>query len=276
MSANHTAPLLGRPLRLDQSSLFYAAFSVAGSLLVFFVVLPLLSVFLGTSPSLLLETLADREVHQSIALTFFAGALATLCAVITGVPLAYLLARVRFRGKSMVEAIIDLPIVIPHTAAGVALLTVFGSRGVIGAPMAALDIRFTDSLPGIIVGMLFVGLPFLVNTARTAFSMIDQELERVALLDGASPWQAFRCVTLPLAWRGILAGSLMMWARSISEFGAVVILAYHPKIVPVLVYERFQGFGLQPAQAVAAILIVIAVAVFALLRRLLETQATSS
>jgi molybdate/tungstate transport system permease protein len=86
------------------------------------------------------------------------------------------------------------------------------------------------------------------------------------LSDGASRWQAFRFVTLPLAWRGVLGGALMMWARGISEFGAVVILAYHPKIVPVLVYERLQGFGLPAAQPVAALLIIVAMATLSLVR----------
>ena len=114
--------------------------------------------------------------------------------------------------------------------------------------------------------MLFVSLPFLVNMSRDAFSMVDEELERVASTDGASQWQAFWHITLPLAWRGVLGGAVMMWARGISEFGAVVILAYHPKITPVLVYERFEGFGLDAAQPVALLLIIVALVVFILLR----------
>jgi molybdate/tungstate transport system permease protein len=114
--------------------------------------------------------------------------------------------------------------------------------------------------------------------SREAFALIDDELERVALIDGASAWQAFRHVTLPLAWRGVLGGALMMWARGISEFGAVVILAYHPKIVPVLIYERFNGFGLDAAQPIAALLIIIAIGVFIFLRLSLlpEREAASS
>jgi molybdate/tungstate transport system permease protein len=97
-------------------------------------------------------------------------------------------------------------------------------------------------------------------------------MERVALIDGASAWQAFWLVTLPQAWRGVAGGALMMWARGISEFGAVVILAYHPKIVPVLVYERFEGFGLKTALPVAVLLILAAVIVFGLLRWLLTPE----
>ena len=246
--------------------LFQVVFSVAGGLLVLFIVLPIVSTLLSTSPIEFLRSFSDPEVLSSIGLTFLAAALATLLASITGVPLAYLLARRRFAGKRLLEAVVNLPVVIPHTAAGVALLLVFGRRGLLGEWLAPLGITFTDNLAGIVVAMLFVSLPFLVNLSRESFALVDEELERVALIDGADRWQAFWFVTLPLAWRGVLGGALMMWARGISEFGAVVILAYNPKVVPVLVFERFQGYGLSAAQPVAALLIVVALLVFAFLR----------
>jgi molybdate/tungstate transport system permease protein len=245
---------------------FNIAFSMLSGMLLLFIVVPLISILLGTTPQTLWKALTDAEVLRSIVLTFGAAMVATLLAAITGVPLAYLLARRKFRGKRLVEALVNLPIVIPHTAAGVALLLVFGRRGLLGQWLTPLGIAFTDNFSGIVVGMLFVSLPFLVNLSRESFALIDEELERVAWIDGASPWQAFWLVSLPQAWRGVLAGALMMWARGISEFGAVVILAYHPKIVPVLVFERFEGFGLVAAQPVAAILVLVALAAFIFLR----------
>jgi molybdate/tungstate transport system permease protein len=246
--------------------LFTVLFSMAGSLLVLFVVLPLVSTILSTTPGAFLKSFGDPEVIHSIGLTFGAAAIATFLALTTGVPLAYILARRSFHGKHLLEAIINVPVVIPHTAAGVALLLVFGRRGLIGQWLSPLGITFTDNLGGIVVAMLFVSLPFLVNLSREAFAMVDEELERVAFTDGASQWQAFWQVTLPLAWRGVLGGAIMMWARGISEFGAVVILAYNPKIVPVLVYERFEGFGLDAAQPIALLLILVALVVFITLR----------
>ncbi len=231
-----------------------------------FVVLPLISTLLSTTPADFIKSFADPEVLQSIGLTFGAAAIATAIALVSGVPLAYLLARRKFSGKRLLEAIINLPVVIPHTAAGIALLLVFGRRGLLGQWFSPLGITFTDNLAGIVVAMLFVSLPFLVNLSREAFAMVDEEYEKIALIDGASQWQAFFTVTLPLAWRGVLGGAVMMWARGISEFGAVVILAYHPKIVPVLVYERFEGFGLDAAQPIALLLILVALAVFISLR----------
>ncbi len=245
---------------------FNLIFSFAGGLLVLFVVLPLVSTLLSTTPAAFLSSFSDPEVLHSILLTFGAAAIATALALVTGVPLAYLLARRKFNGKRLLEAIINLPVVIPHTAAGIALLLVFGRRGLLGQFLYPLGVTFTDNLAGIVVAMLFVSLPFLVNLSREAFALVDDELERVAMTDGASPWQAFWHVTLPIAWRGVLGGAVMMWARGISEFGAVVILAYHPKIVPVLVYERFEGFGLDAAQPIALLLILVALVVFILLR----------
>ncbi len=110
--------------------------------------------------------------------------------------------------------------------------------------------------------MAFVGLPFLVNAAREAFAQLEPEYEHAALANGATPWQAFWHIALPQALGGGLTGALMMRARGVCEFGAVVILAYHPKVVPVLVYQRFEGFGLAAALPVAALLIVTALLVF--------------
>ena len=244
-------------------------FAAAGALLLLFVILPLLGTLISTTPAALAATLADSQVQEALALTFYAAAWATGLAMFTGVPLAYLLARYDFAGKQLVEGIVNLPVVVPHTAAGIALLMVFGRQAPIGQALGTMGLRFTDDVPGIVVGMLFVSLPFLVNTAREAFVQVDPELERMAETIGATRWQAFWYVTLPLAWRGIVAGAVMMWGRGISEFGAVVILAYYPKIIPVLAYERFAGFGLAAALPVTVILIAASLVVFALLQVLL-------
>ena len=255
-------------------------FAAAGALLLLFVLLPLLNTLVRTPLSALWQTLTDADVTASLGLTFYSAAWATLLALLTGVPLAYLLARYNFPGKRWVEGVINLPVVVPHTAAGIALLTVFGRQAPVGQALGAVGLRFVDDVPGIVVGMLFVSLPFLLNPTREAFAMVDPELEGVAQTMGATRWQAFVYVTLPLAWRGIVAGAVMMWGRGVSEFGAVVILAYYPKIMPVLVYERFAGFGLNAALPVTVILILASLAVFVLLQALLipdrETVADES
>lgn len=241
-------------------------------LLLLFVLLPLLTTLLQTPLPDLYQAVTDPQVLTALGITFYAAAWATVLALFTGVPLAYLLARYEFPLKTWVEGLINLPIVIPHTAAGIALLMVFGRKGSAGSFFGALGLSFTDTVAGIVVGMLFVSLPFLVNAAREAFVAVDPELEAMALTMGGSRWQAFRYVTLPLAIPGITAGAVMMWGRGMSEFGAVIILAYHPKTMPVLVFERLEGFGLSVARPVALILILASLAVFVLLQLLLRWQ----
>lgn len=255
---------------------FPRLFFVLSGFLLLFVILPLGGAILAAQPSALLRTLEDPAISRSLGLTFLAAAIATGIALVCGLPLAYILARSDFSGKRVLESIIDLPLVIPHTAAGIALLMVLGRQGILGKPLAQLGLFFTDNLGGIVAAMLFVSLPYLVDTSRDSFAQVDAEIERVAMIDGATPWQAFWLVTLPLAWRGVVGGALMMWARGISEFGAVVILVYNPKIVPVLIYERFEGFGLSAALPVAVILILVVLVIFTLLRWLLLPKSSQS
>lgn len=251
-----------------------AGFALAASLLILFIVLPVLVTVFSVSLHSLLETMTDPDVARSISLTFLAGGIATGMGALLGLPLAYIMARISFPGKSVISGIIDLPLIIPHTAAGVGLLLVFGRQGILGSAFAQIGVTFTDSLAGIVVGMMFVSLPLLINASREAFAAVDRELEQSARVDGASAWQIFWGVTLPLAWKGVLSGVIMMWARGISEFGAVVILAYSPKIIPVLIYERFQGFGLSSAVPVTALMLILVLVLFIILRWLAQSVET--
>ena len=242
------------------------SFVVLGSLLLLFIAWPLLKMLSASPPGLLWQTLLEDDVRASILLTLYGSLIATLIAFVCGVPLAYLLARTDFPAKWLIEGLVDVPIVVPHTAAGIALLTVFGRRAPLGQAFDLLGIKFVSAAPGVVIAMLFVSLPFLVNAAREGFESVEPRLERVARTLGASPWQAFWRVSFPLAWRGILSGMIMMWARGLSEFGAVVILAYHPMVAPVLLYERFESFGLRYARPVATLMILICLLAFVLLR----------
>ena len=252
--------------RARSGRLFPVLLGAGGTILVLLVALPILAVVLGTSPGSVGSALGQHDVRWSLWVTVISALMATGVGLLLGVPLAYLLARRRFPGKRLVESLVDLPVAMPHTAAGVALLVVYGHDGVLGRLLAPLGLTFTDALAGIVVAMMFVSVPFLVDTAKEAFAAVDPRYEQVARTLGLSPAMAFWRVALPLAWRGVLAGAVMMWARGISEFGAVVILAYNPKIIPTLVYERFEGSGLKAAEPVAVIIIVVALVVFVALR----------
>jgi len=243
-------------------------FVLLGLVIFLFIVVPLGKMILASDPAILLDTFLDSEVMRSIWLTLYAALIATAVGCLLGVPLAYLLARANFPGKGLVEGLIDIPIVVPHTAAGIALLFVFGRNFMVGKAFGAIGIQFVDSMAGIVIAMLFVSIPFLIDSAKEGFKKVDVRLEKVARSLGASPWQAFFKISLPLAWRSIVAGNIMMWARGISEFGAVLILAYHPMIAPVLVYERFETYGLDYARPVAVLLIMVCLIVFISLRML--------
>jgi len=240
--------------------------ALLGSLLVLFIVGPLLRLLLMASPSSLGTAIADPELQASITLTVLCATGATLIAACLGVPLGYLLARARFPGRRLLLGLVDLPVVIPHPVAGIALLLFLGRHSLVGGTLASVGLEFVSHVPGIIAGMLFVSAPLLVSGAREAFATVDPKLERVARSLGDNSWQCFRRITLPLAGRGILAGSILAWARSVSEFGSIVILTYNPKVASILIFDRFTAYGLPAAVPAAVLLLMVALAVFALVR----------
>ena len=247
-------------------TLFEKVFWILGGLLVLFLVLPLIKMIASLDLNAARKVLADLEVYQSILLTLRCALWATLLGIVTGVPLGYLLAKRTFPLKNLVQAAVDLPVVVPHTAAGIALLMIFGRHFWGGRFFSFFNISFVGTEAGIVIAMTFVSAPFLINAARDAFAAVPGRVEQVARTLGASPSQVFRRVSLPLALRGILSGALLMWARGISEFGAVIILAYHPMVTPVLIFERFEAYGLRFAYPVAALLVLICLVLFSVFR----------
>lgn len=232
-----------------------------GSVILLFLTLPLFKMLVGTSPSVLLSTLSQGDVSSSVILTMKVSLFATLFALITGLPLAYLIARYEFFGKSFLETLVDIPIMIPHTAAGIALLVAFG-HGQLGGFFDALGISFIGTEAGIMIAMMFLSATFLINGAKEGFKKVDIKLEKVARTLGASPLKVFFAISIPNAKKDIVNGCLMMWGRGLGEFGAVVILVYHPMTAPVLIYDRFTSFGLSYSAPVAAVMIILSIMVF--------------
>jgi len=242
--------------------------ALLGGVLVLFIVGPILRLLLMATPASLGLALSDPEVRQSIELTVLAATAATLLGLGLGLPVAYLLARRSFPGSRLLQGIVELPVVIPHPVAGIALLLFLGRRSAVGGALGRLGLEFVGHLPGIIAAMLFVSVPFAVSAAREAFAGVDPRLERVARSLGDGPWRAFRRVTLPIAGRGILAGALLAWARSVSEFGSIVIVTYNPKVASILIYDRFTVDGLGAAAPIAVLLLLLALGTFILIRAL--------
>lgn len=253
---------------MKQYNSLYLLFSFLGGLLLLFIVAPIVGMFLSTTPNDIFDTLKDSDVSSSIWLTLGASILGTFIFSLAAIPLAYLLARKNFPLKKLVIGLVDLPIVIPHTAAGIALLGIVSRNTLLGKSAHFLGFDFVGSIAGIMLAMAFVSLPYLINAAREGFTNVPERLEKAALNLGASRTTTFFKISLPLAWRSIISGFILMFARGISEFGAVVIIAYHPMTTPILIYERFGSFGLQYAHPIAVIVILISLIIFLLLRLL--------
>lgn len=245
--------------RRDTPSLL---FMFLGGLVLLLIVAPLLKMFLSCTPGQMVETVQDAEVQRSVVLTLLTSMGATFLCGLCGIPLAHLLARRDFAFKRLVNGLIDVPVVIPHSAAGIALLGVLSRNTLIGRIGERLGITFVGGHAGIMAAMAFVSVPFLINAARDGFAAVPERLEKAALSLGASPLRVFFTISLPLAWRPILSGLILMWARGMSEFGAVLVVAYHPMITPVLIYERFGAFGLKYARPVSVVFILVCLAFF--------------
>ncbi len=239
-----------------------------GGLLLAFIVLPIVRLATTSSVTSLRHAADTAAIRDATLLSLQAAAITAGIATLLGVPLAYLLARGTFRGRGLVQAVVDLPLVVPHTVAGIALLFLFGRTGWVGSPATHLGVSFYGSQWGIVTAMLFVSAPFAVNSARVAFEAIDPRLERAARSLGATPWHAFRRITVPLGLRGVLTGAVLVYARSISEFGAVVILAYYPATAPVEIYNLFLQSGLTQSASAAVMLLIVTLATFLVFRTL--------
>lgn len=237
-----------------------------GTVIMAFILLPLLQMMTAPSVEALSKTIVEKDVINSIWLSIYTAGLAAIISFIIGTPLAYILARSDFTGKRFVESVIDLPIVIPHPVVGIAILSIVGKNHWLGEIMHEIGITIMGTKTGIVTVMIFVGLPFYINSAKEGFEAISPRLENVSRSLGASMTTTFFSITFPLARRSIVVGIVMCAARAISEFGAVVVVAYHPMIAPVLIYERFEAYGLKYSQPVAVWLIFLCLTLFLVLR----------
>lgn len=230
-------------------------FALLGTFLVLYILLPL-AVIIGKQLldwEMLVETLHDDLVLEALRNSLLTSTATMLISLLFGVPLGYILARKDFVGKSFVQAVVDVPIVIPHSVVGIMLLVTFSNK-------------ILDSYLGIIMAMLFVSAPFTINAARDGFLAVDEKLEHVARTLGASKLKAFLTVSLPIAMPSILSGAIMTWARAISEVGAILIVAYYPKTAQVLVMEYFNNYGLRASRPISVILVLLSLGIFVVLR----------
>ncbi len=246
--------------------IFRSILHILALLLLLGISVPIINMLLSISPDFFDYVLKDTKIIRAVLFTLKASFAATITGFVLGIPAAYILSRSSFWGKGVIEAVIDIPVMIPHSAAGIALLSIYGSRFIFGKLFALLNIHFVDTEFGVVLGMFFVSFSYLVNSAKEGFNKVDIRLEYVSQNLGASKISTFFKVVLPCSISDILSGLIMMWARGLSEFGAVVILAYHPMTAPVMIYERFTSFGLKYSKPIAVVMIYISLFIFIILR----------
>jgi len=212
--------------------------------LILFILLPLAALLLKVPYQEFFKSIQDQQVRQAIQLSLTTSTISVLVTVIFGMPVAYWLARSRRRTAALIDTIIDLPTILPPAVAGVALLIAFGRRGLFGAWLADIGITLPFTQAAVIMAQTFVASPFFVKAAAIGFSGIRTELLEASALDGASRWQTFWHVTLPLTRLSIISGAVMTWARAMGEFGATIIFAGNfpgrTQTMPLAIYVGFE------------------------------------
>ena len=211
----------------------------------------------------------NPAIVAALTLSLLTTAISLVITVALGTPLAFVLARQRFPGSPLVEAIVDLPIVLPPSVAGLALLLAVGRRGLLGEPLGALGVELPFTTAAVILAQTFVSAPFYIRAARAGFIGVDADLEDAARVDGGDEWAVVRRITLPLAGAALASGLVLSWARAMGEFGATIMFAGNveglTQTLPLMVYSEFQS-SLDASVAAAAILVLAALGVLVAVR----------
>jgi len=260
-------------LDLDRLSDIILILFLGGVCLIFilFISLPLVAVFLNLDLNKVLMQMKNPQIVSALTVGLVTSFLATLTSFVFGVPTAYLLATRKFPGRALIDTILDVPIVLPPAVAGVALLLVFAPRGLLGPMLRESGIILPGSTVAVIIAQVFVASPFLLRSAKTAFESIDRTLIDSAKILNPSRLRVFVTVTLPLATHGLLAGTIMTWARSMGEFGATLMFAGNlpgvTQTMPLAIYMLLAEDPLA-SNVLSAILVAVSFSVLALFRLL--------
>jgi molybdate transport system permease protein len=235
-----------------------------------FLLLPLVALVVAAPWGRLWSIITTSDVRQALWLSLYTSTIAAGLCLLVGLPLAWLLARVDFRGRAVLRALVAVPLVLPPVVAGVALLNAFGRHGILGAPLReAFGLRIPYTTVAVVIAHTFVALPFFVISMEGALRGTPARLEVAAATLGADRWTTFRRVTLPLAMPGLVAGLVLAWARSLGEFGATITFAGNypgtTQTMPLLVYAQLQD-DRDVAVALSLVLLAVCVAVLAALR----------
>lgn len=261
-------------MRSASSAALIATFSVAGGVLLLLFSYPI-AVLLLIGGKGIIEALRVPAFALALLVTIITSTLAAVASVIFGVPLAYILARYNFKLKGIIEALVDIPIAIPHIIVGVMIVLAFASYYGMGPFLLRHGIRVVNTLLGAALAVTYVSATYTVRVVQSAIAMLDPELEVVAMSLGASRLRAFFSVVLPNIWKSVASGALTSWARAASEAGALFIVAYEVQLgrsliypAPVAIYEAYVGLGILSAAKFSAAMLVVVLAVFLAARAL--------
>lgn len=251
-----------RAARGAQNYLVLTCFAL-GFVLLLVVLFPIVHLSASRSPqdlrtALLGSDAAAEETRRAMWMSVQTASITTLVVAVLGVPLAYFLVRSEFPGRRVIDALVDLPIVLPPPVVGIALVQLVAPRQPLGEWLRAnFGVVLANDWRGIVLAQAFISSPFLVRSAMAAFQGVEPRLEHVSRTLGAGPFATFFRVTLPLAWRGIFMGCILTWGRAIGEFSSVSIVAEHPETMPVRIYKQFVEAGERGQHATLAILMVL-------------------
>ena len=240
-------------------------------ILLAFFALPLIAlVYRSIAPDFFANALS-KQAFQALKLSLVTSTITTLVTVLLGTPLAYLLARWKFRFKAWLELILDLPIVLPPSVAGLALLIAFGRRGLFGVFLNEMGISIPFTTIAVIMAQMFVAAPLYVRSARIGFAHVDKQLEESAYVEGANQWQLFYEVMIPIAIRALASGAILTWTRALGEFGATILFAGNlegvTQTMPIAIYIGFER-NLGVALALSVVLIVVSVILLMITKQL--------
>ncbi|WP_076344557.1 ABC transporter permease subunit [Alicyclobacillus vulcanalis] len=241
-----------------------SALYAAGLVAVAYALWPMIRLAVDAPPGAVMSAWEQPELLRAAATTLVSAAISTSLSTALGVPAAYLLVRSRFPGKWLVETLLVLPLVLPPIVGGVALMDVFGPYTTLGGFLAAHHLPLTLSVAGIVLSQWYVTSPFLVFTSRAGFAEVPRDLHEAFRLEGADGWTTFWRLYVPLAARSITAGVALTFARAMGEFGATMLMAYHPYSLPIYVWVQFMSGGVTSMVPVAAgVVIALAILVAA-------------
>ncbi len=249
-----------------------AAIVVAASLLVLFIALPLAALYVHSPPSRVAAAFATPAALAALRISLLTTAASLAVTIALGTPLAYALARGAFPGRAVLDAIVDLPIVVPPAVAGLALLFVFGRYGLAAPLLDAVHARIAFTTTAVVLAQLFVGAPFYVRAARAGFASVDPSYEEASATLGLGPLRTFVAITVPLALPALAGGAVLAWARALGEFGATIMFAGNlqgvTQTLPLAVYLGLESGEIDLAAALAVLLVTIALVVVVAARTL--------